>query len=205
MNTLIDLIQCAIGEDSRTAFCRKAGISAGNFSRILKGQIPSPAVLRKIAYCAPAVSYEQLMQAAGYTAIPVETESKPAIPVYGSIAAGSPIEAIENFSGTIRLDLPNMQLGQDCFALRVVGNSMDRANIPDGSVVIIRRQEQIRDGEIGAVLVDGQATVKRIYRQGEHIVLAPVSSDPEYSPQIYVNEDAVKVLGKVVFSLVEIE
>ena len=145
------------------------------------------------------------MQAAGYTAIPVETESKPAIPVYGSIAAGSPIEAIENFSGTIRLDLPNMQLGQDCFALRVVGNSMDRANIPDGSVVIIRRQEQIRDGEIGAVLVDGQATVKRIYRQGEHIVLAPVSSDPEYSPQIYVNEDAVKVLGKVVFSLVEIE
>jgi len=98
-----------------------------------------------------------------------------------------------------------MQLGQDCFALRVVGNSMDRANIPDGSVVIIRRQEQIRDGEIGAVLVDGQATVKRIYRQGEHIVLAPVSSDPEYSPQIYVNEDAVKVLGKVVFSLVEIE
>lgn len=205
MQKLTELIEVAIGNCSRNEFCRRAGISAGNFSRILKGQKVSPEILRKIADASGVVTYSQLMRAAGYAEESNEMQVEvQAIPVYGSIAAGSPIEAEENFSGYIRLDYAQKHFGTDCFALKVVGDSMDLANMPDGSTVIVRRQSEIRDGEIGAVMIDGQATVKRIYHQGEHLVLTPVSKSPLYGPQIYSGEDDIRILGKVVLALVDI-
>ena len=66
MQSLNELIEMAVGNGSRNEFCRRAGISAGNFSRILKGQKASPEILRKIAAASATVSYSQLMQAAGY-------------------------------------------------------------------------------------------------------------------------------------------
>ena len=81
---------------------------------------------------------------------------------------------------------------------------MDLANMPDGSTVIVKRQSEVRDGEIGAVMIAGQATVKRIYHQGEHLVLAPVSKSALYGPQVYSGEDEVRILGKVILALVDI-
>ncbi len=205
MQSLNELIEMAVGNGSRNEFCRRAGISAGNFSRILKGQKASPEILRKIADASATVSYSQLMQAAGYVEDQAGAQAEiQAIPVYGSIAAGSPIEAEENFSGYIRLEYAQKHFGADCFALKVVGDSMDLANMPDGSTVIVKRQSEVRDGEIGAVMIAGQATVKRIYHQGEHLVLAPVSKSALYGPQVYSGEDEVRILGKVVLALVDI-
>ena len=81
---------------------------------------------------------------------------------------------------------------------------MDMANMPDGSTVIVRRQSDVRDGEIGAVLIAGQATVKKVYHKGRHLVLSPVSKSPVFAPQLYSEEEEVRILGKVVLSLVEI-
>ena len=64
--SLSELILRAIGGGSRNEFCRRAGISAGNLSRILRGQRPRPEVLAKIAAAGYGASYEQLMGAAGY-------------------------------------------------------------------------------------------------------------------------------------------
>ncbi len=66
MQTLKTLLNRAVGGESRNAFCRRAGISAGNFSRILKGQKASPEVLRKVAAASPVVGYGELLEAAGY-------------------------------------------------------------------------------------------------------------------------------------------
>lgn len=203
MQTLEALLNRAVGGESRNAFCRRAGISAGNFSRILKGQKASPEVLRKVAAASPAVGYGELLEAAGY-APPAAQAAPQGIPIYGSIAAGSPIEAEEDLSGYVYLDYAQKQFGADCFALRVVGDSMDMANMPDGSTVIVRRQSDVRDGEIGAVLIAGQATVKKVYHKGRHLVLSPVSKNPAFAPQLYSEEEDVRILGKVVLSLVEI-
>lgn len=203
MQTLKTLLNRAVGGESRNAFCRRAGISAGNFSRILKGQKASPEVLRKVAAASPVVGYGELLEAAGY-APPVTQAAPQSIPIYGSIAAGSPIEAEEDPSGYVYLDYAQKQFDADCFALRVVGDSMDMANMPDGSTVIVRRQSDVRDGEIGAVLIAGQATVKKVYHKGRHLVLSPVSKSPVFAPQLYSEEEDVRILGKVVLSLVEI-
>ena len=92
--SLSELILQAIGSGSRNEFCRRAGISAGNLSRILRGQRPRPEVLAKIAAAGYGASYEQLMQAARYLEKEGQEQS-PGIPIYGSIAAGSPVEAFE--------------------------------------------------------------------------------------------------------------
>ena len=82
---------------------------------------------------------------------------------------------------------------------------MDAANIPDGSVVVVRPQTSLDDGDIGAFRINGDVTVKRSYRKGENIVLMPVSTNPEHYPQIYAPEDDVALLGKVVMVLIDFE
>ncbi len=98
MQSLENLILKCIGQNSRNEFCRRAGISAGNLSRILHGQRPRPEVLSKIAAAGYGVSYERLMEAAGYLEQPgPQTEDASGIPIFGSIAAGSPVEALSDF------------------------------------------------------------------------------------------------------------
>ena len=201
--SLSQLILRAIGSSSRNEFCRNAGISAGNLSRILRGQRPRPEVLAKIAAAGCGVSYERLLEAAGYLEREI-TRDNEGLPVYGSIAAGSPIEALEDFSGYLRLDPYSKTLGEDCIALRVVGDSMDLAGIPDGSLVVIQRGENVEEGKIYAVMVGGEATVKRVYQKSGHIVLAPVSHNPVYQPQVYFEGEDVRILGKVILSIIEV-
>ena len=180
-SALTELIKKAIGDMSRNEFCRQAGLSAGNFSRIMKGQRPTPDVLYKIARVSGGVSYGELMRRAGYIEGERTAEEKKGIPIYGSIAAGSPIEAFENLSGYIRVEYPEEDFGRDCFALRVVGNSMDMANMPDGCTVVIRRGAEVAEGEIGAVLINGDATIKRVFNRGTHLVLARRAQTPSIS------------------------
>ena len=201
MNELVNLINIAIGQCSRNEFCRKAGISAGNLSRIMRGQKPSPEVLERIARCANAtISYDQLMEAAGYI-----TNKRESIAILGSVAAGSPIEAVEDIRGYISLDYECSGASKGNFALKVVGDSMDAAGIPDGSVVIIRPQDKLAEGEIGAFRVNGEVTVKRNYINKGRILLMPVSSNPEHFPQVYTEEDDIDLLGKVVMVLIDFE
>lgn len=96
------------------------------------------------------------------------------------------------------------EAGPDCFMLTMVGDSMDRANIPSGSVVMVDRKVQVKDGEVGVVFVGGAFAVKRVYDKHTHIVLAPASSNPVYQPQIYRQKEHVKILGKVIFSLTHV-
>jgi repressor LexA len=114
-------------------------------------------------------------------------------PIVGTIAAGQPIEAIENRE-TLELDnLFNTRHGT--YVLRVKGNSMIEDHIADGDFVIIERREQARDGEIVvALLDDGQATLKRYFKERGRVRLQPANAS--MSP-IYVDKD-IKIQGVLI-------
>lgn len=116
------------------------------------------------------------------------------IPMYGRIAAGSPIEAIRDENGSV--DIPPMMLGNgEHYALEVDGDSMINAGINDGDTVIIKKSDQANDGDIVVALVDGEeVTLKRLKRKDGKIILIPENDD--YSEQIYT-PDQVQIQGKL--------
>lgn len=97
-----------------------------------------------------------------------------AVPIVGRIAAGRPIEAIENNVGdvTVRRDLLQGRAG---FALQVVGDSMIDAGILDGDFVVVRQQETAEDGDIVVALIEADATLKRFYRERDGVRLEPAN------------------------------
>ena len=120
------------------------------------------------------------------------------ITLLGRIAAGAPITAVEHHEDTIPLRPEWFGMGgQDVFALRVRGDSMIEAHIMDGDVVLVRKQETAGSGEIVAAMVDGEATVKRLAREGGAVVLRP--EHPTMKPIVVEpGRGDVRILGKVV-------
>ncbi len=119
-------------------------------------------------------------------------ESEGVLPLVGSIAAGAPIEAIQN---TESVDLEGLfRTASGAYALRVRGDSMIDEHIRDGDLVVIERRETARDGEtVVALLDDGEATLKKFYRESGRVRLQP--ANPKYSP-IYV--DSLRIQGVVI-------
>lgn len=116
------------------------------------------------------------------------------IPLVGTIACGSPILAAENIEGAV--DLPE-HIHAD-FALRCKGDSMINARIYDGDIVYIRQQPTVESGEIAAVLIDNEATLKRVRLFPDHIALEP--ENPQYRPLVYWESEMndVHILGLAV-------
>ena len=124
------------------------------------------------------------------------------IPILGYISAGLPLYADEHIEGHTYTDLNG---GAEYFALRVSGDSMTAANIPDGSVLIVRRQPTVENGEIAVVRVNNEnATVKRFKQEKNIVMLMPQSYNPEHQTQIYdLKKDKVEVVGKIMECKVE--
>ncbi len=117
------------------------------------------------------------------------------IPILGQIAAGVPIEALQNEIG--RIQPPEDLLGSgDHFALEVKGDSMIGAGILDGDVVLIKRTDTADSGDIVVALVDNEeATLKRLRKRGNSIALE--AANPAYETRIF-GPDRVRVQGKLV-------
>nr|WP_326189898.1 S24 family peptidase [uncultured Oscillibacter sp.] len=119
------------------------------------------------------------------------------IPILGRISAGLPLYAEQHIEGYTLTDLNG---GAEYFALRVSGDSMNAARIQDGDILIVRRQEEVENGEVAVVMVgDEDATVKRFYATGSTVTLMPQSTNPTHQPQIYdTTTTPIRVIGKVV-------
>jgi len=121
------------------------------------------------------------------------------IPVVGRIAAGLPIEAIEDPDDVI--ELPVDSVPANCFALRVRGTSMIEDHIDDGDLVVVRPQQSVDNGDIAVAIVNddatenGGATLKRFYLEGDTVRLQP--RNPAMQP-ILVPAGQVQIRGKVV-------
>jgi len=117
------------------------------------------------------------------------------VPVMGRIAAGVPIEAIQNHSHTIMVP-PEMLGAGEHFALEVRGDSMVEAGIFDGDTVLIKKQDSAATGEIVVALVDDEeATLKRLRRKGNSVALE--AANPAYETRIF-GPERVKVQGRLV-------
>ncbi|TGB04715.1 LexA family protein [Halobacillus salinus] len=118
------------------------------------------------------------------------------VPRLGHIACGDPILAEENIEGYVNLPADQVPAGK-VFTLTAKGDSME-PTIPEGSIVLFRFQEEVENGEIAAVLVNGdtEATLKRVRKQDENILLLPDNNN--YAP-IVVNETyPARIIGKAI-------
>ena len=117
--------------------------------------------------------------------------AKGAVPIVGSIACGQPITAEENIEGFA--DLPE-GVSAD-FALRCKGDSM-ATTLLDGDIVLIRQQPDVSNGQIAAVGVDGEATLKRFYKTEAGIIL--IADNAKFQPQVYPIDAGVQIYGLAV-------
>jgi repressor LexA len=117
------------------------------------------------------------------------------MPVLGRVAAGKPILAEENVLGTLTVD-PVVARWKDAFLLKVKGESMTGAGLLDGDLVLVKPQPDAESGEIMVAMVEGEATVKRLIKKKDHIVLKP--ENPNFDPMIISERDqSFQILGKV--------
>lgn len=118
-------------------------------------------------------------------------------PLLGKIACGEPIFADEDRESFIMAD---MDINAD-FCLTAEGDSMINARIQDGDIVFIKSMPMVDNGEIAAVIIDDEATLKRVYYYPEKNKLVLQAENPKYEPFIYTNEELnqIRILGKAVY------
>ena len=118
------------------------------------------------------------------------------LPILGEIACGEPIYASEEHESYAAAD---ENINAD-FCLRAHGDSMTGARIFDGDIVFIRAQNTVDNGEIAAVIIDDEATLKRVYfyPEKQKLILSP--ENPKYAPLVYVGGEleSIKIIGKAV-------
>jgi len=117
------------------------------------------------------------------------------VPVVGRVTAGTPILAVENIEDTFPLPL-DFTNSEDVFMLNIVGESMIKAGILDGDMVIVKKQNTANDGEIVVALIEDEATVKRFYKGYNYIRLQP--ENDYFNPIIVRSNQNFRILGKVI-------
>ena len=180
---------------TQTDIAKMIYISQPAYSKYEMGTAsPNPETLKKLAEVLN-VSVDYLIG----NDVPPERPGYVRIPVLGRVAAGIPIDAIEEV-----IDWEDISAeaagGGEYFGLQIKGQSME-PKISDGDVVIVRRQPDVDSGDIAVVLVNGNdATVKRIKKSPQGVTLIP--SNPAYEPMYYSNKEIeslpVQILGRVV-------
>ena len=151
-------------------------------------------------------TYLKILERKGYIRLPREKNQKRAIqvispvetrnfelPLLGTVAAGRPIEAVEDPRA---IEVPrSLTESGDCFVLEVAGDSMEEDGILDGDFVVVRKQPAAENGETVVALIDNEATVKRYYRHGDHVELRPAHTGMK---SIRVRSEDLRIEGKVV-------
>jgi repressor LexA len=113
------------------------------------------------------------------------------LPLLGAVAAGRPILAIENFSGSVRVP-SDIVKASPCFALSVRGDSMKDAGIIHGDIAVIEQRQTAENGEIVVAMIDDSVTLKRFYRENNRVKL--VAENQAYAP-IYTQD--ARILGRL--------
>lgn len=192
-----------IRQMNQTELAKRSQISKSSISRYIKGDWEGKQGAVYALAKALGVTEAWLM---GYD-VPMEAEEAPSpipagfeplpematIPLVGSIACGTPILAEQNIEA--RIGVP--ALWRADFALTCHGDSM-AAMIQDGDIVCIRKQPEVENGEIAAVRIGEEATLKRFYRQGDTVMLQ--AENPAFSPLVYTRDqlNEITIEGRVV-------
>ena len=174
------------------------GVSEATVSRWESGEIANMrrskiSLLAKVLKISPAVLIDD-EDKPDYSHIKnvVPVPKTKEIPIIGGIAFGTPILAEQNIDGQVKIP----EFVQADFALRCNGDSMIGAHIRDGDLVCIRIQPDVDDGQIAAVLIGEDATLKRVYHRPDGVML--VAENPSFAPMVYIGEECedIRILGK---------
>ncbi|PEE37483.1 LexA family protein [Bacillus cereus] len=133
---------------------------------------------------------------------PIECELKKDIPIIGKIAAGVPLEAIEDVVDRIAPPYKTHSI-DELFGLVASGESMNKI-VPNGHYAILKKQCDVQNGEIAAVIVNGHyATLKKVYKFTDLIILEPCSHDKSFKDQQYSqnNCEDIRIIGKFLYSV----
>lgn len=129
--------------------------------------------------------------------LPMPDKAVP-VPIIGKISAGLPLLATENITGYAFMPSTKETLNNTYFYLVVSGDSMN-LKFNEGDMVLVQKQDDIENDEIGVVLIDGEATVKKYKNENGLIILQPMSTNPEHQVQIYNPKEVdIKIIGKVI-------
>jgi len=152
-------------------------------------------------------TYLKILERKGYIRLPDKKNRKRAVevispvevkrfefPLLGKVAAGKPIEAVET-PGVIEVPPSMIGSGDDYFVLEVKGFSMQEEGILDGDFVVVRKQSTAERGETVVALINNEATVKKYYKNKDHVELRPAHDGVE---SILVKEGDIRIEGKVV-------
>jgi repressor LexA len=118
------------------------------------------------------------------------------IPIIGSVAAGTPILAVQNLEGTVVVDKDYLMARGDVFALKVKGDSMIEAGIFDGDLVFARQQTTAEQGEMVVAQVENEATIKYFHQETNSIRLEPANQN--YRPIQVSSVQSFSIAGKVI-------
>lgn len=189
------------------ALSERSGVPKGTINKLLNGETRNPTAqtLKRLAsalgceleyLCGKPDDIPGVFRLGQPAALPhpdLVPVHRRKIPLIGSIAAGQPILCEEELEITDCADGVHAD-----FALRISGDSMTGARILDGDIVFIRRQDDVDDGQIAAVIIDDHATLKRVYHI--HNGLQLLSENPKYAPMIFTYPDceSIRILGRAV-------
>ena len=163
---------------------------ADHYSISVKGAHDHITALKKKGYLKQSGKRPRTM---GLTSVKQDaSEEFREVPLLGSVAAGVPLLAEENFERNIVLHNSLLKKNKEYFALKVKGDSMSGAGILEGDTAIIEKQSTVRNGEIAVAVIEDAVTLKRFYRESSRIRLQ--AENPAYKP-IYSND--VRILGRL--------
>jgi repressor LexA len=140
----------------------------------------------------------RVAQGTGGVELVSQSDDMAEIPIIGRVAAGQPILAVENVSDTVRVDRVLVGNHREVFGLRIVGESMIEDGIFDGDYVFVKKTPTARPGDIVVAMIEGEATVKRYYPEGDKIRFQPANQN--MAPIIVRKADfkSVDIIGIVV-------
>jgi repressor LexA len=168
---------------------------ADHFGLVQNAAYQLVSYLRKKGYLVDAGGHRGLRLSREYLE---ERRQREGLPIIGRVAAGTPILAQENIEGYVSVEKLFGQT-EGTFLLRVVGDSMVDEGIMDGDYVVVRAGSTIENGQIGIVLLDEEATVKRVFFQKDRIALKPANQRAGYKTRYIKKFDKdVRILGKVI-------
>jgi repressor LexA len=128
----------------------------------------------------------------------VASDDTAEIPILGRVAAGQPILAIENATDTVRIDRVLLGGHREVFGLRIVGESMIEDGILDGDYVFVNKTPSARSGDIVVAMIEGEATVKRYFPEGDRIRFQPANSNMQPIIVHKAEFKSVDIIGIVV-------
>ncbi len=188
---------------SQSELAKKIGTTQQQIARYESGEndVKSSVILKLSSALGVTVTYLLGMEDA-VSFIKPKPSSCLALPVVGRIAAGTPREAIAQSGETHEVPDTIYYEHEHAFFLVVAGNSMNRL-FPEGALVLIDPDEEVRNGDVAVVFVNGDdATLKRVFFDGDTVRLVPESFDPEYRERVIDRSDPdaplVRVVGKAV-------